>query len=228
MRAPRAAGTAALPSLCADMPCAVSSTCDNSLDAAAHRCSKFKADEYRACSLRIPGTRHMKVFDDRLYYCSSRCSEVQSKSCTDTDASRDEGHGRSSTGSRGKTLSAMSRKAKASSLASKNRAKASLAVKYALKFGLKIHEGLAENGEVISVRCLFCVHFRRESFPGGERKRKIAGTEYVFWKLFRIERFKENLYGQHTERWNVYKGLDSAAKNDLFAPRVHRSKTILK
>ena len=79
-----------------------------------------------------------------------------------------------------------------------------------MDFGLKIVERDPSTKVVVSVSCLFCVHFGREEKVGAKR-RKTTNVQY-FKKPFRVDAYKQHMIHQHPERWKEYSAMSKDDK----------------
>ena len=93
-----------------------------------------------------------------------------------------------------------------------------------IALGLKICEGDTCTKVVVSVTCLFCVHFGREDKVGA--KRKATSNIQSFKHLFRAYFYQKHMKTHHPQNWETYYALSNEQKATFFdesAPVVHRN-----
>ncbi|CAI5710255.1 unnamed protein product [Hyaloperonospora brassicae] len=99
-----------------------------------------------------------------------------------------------------------------------------------VNYGLSIASRDAATSEVVSVNCLFCIHFGREdtdtSTAQEERKRRRTENIKSFTKPFRTDNYVHHFSRQHKARWDQFKILARDQKATFFqrnAPVRHRN-----
>lgn len=85
------------------------------------------------------------------------------------------------------------------------------------KYGLKISARHPGTSHVISAVCRFCTVFGREENVGGKRART-ANVKY--FSTFRTDGYKRHLTSAHSEKWEEYKTLITAADKEQFFKSV--------
>ena len=70
---------------------------------------------------------------------------------------------------------------------------------HSVDFGLKVCERDPISKEVVSVVCLFCIHFGREEKIGAKRKPTTNAT--YFKKPFRVDVYTRHFNQQHPTHW---------------------------
>ena len=85
---------------------------------------------------------------------------------------------------------------------------------HALKFCVKICERDAATKAVVSVSCLFCIHFGREEKIGSKRNRT-TNVKY-FNRPFHIDMYRWHLVSQHPGCWEEYSELNGSKKAGFF------------
>ncbi|PTQ41741.1 hypothetical protein MARPO_0033s0135, partial [Marchantia polymorpha] len=99
-----------------------------------------------------------------------------------------------------------------------------------VNYGLSIASQDAATSEVVSVNCLFCIHFGREdtdtSTAQEERKRRRTENIKSFTRPFRTDNYVQHFSRQHKARWDPFKILARNQKATFFqrnAPVRHRN-----
>lgn len=91
-----------------------------------------------------------------------------------------------------------------------------------LLFGVIVAERRASDGEVVSVKCLFCEYLGRDAVAkgplpgGGSRKRARTISVKYFKTPFRVDNMRSHNEGQHAEKWAEYNGLGDDEKKVFF------------
>ncbi|CAK9863102.1 unnamed protein product [Sphagnum jensenii] len=85
----------------------------------------------------------------------------------------------------------------------------------------KIEFGLApiqrvQDGTIMTVQCMFCVHIGREKRNGPTVKRQRTKNVQLFQFPFRPECYKSHMQSQHTNEWAKYQTLFPADKLAYF------------
>lgn len=83
-----------------------------------------------------------------------------------------------------------------------------------LQYALRITQRDTRSSEVVSVECLFCVHYGRESKVGSKRKK--SSHVKFFTKPFRPENYRQHHLQQHPARWMQYEDSSDEEKKIFF------------
>ena len=91
-----------------------------------------------------------------------------------------------------------------------------------IAFGLKVRERDPSTKVVVSVICLFCLHFGCEDKVGA--KRKSYEQLLVFQTSICADAYQKHMKTQHPQNWETYRALSNEQKATSFdesAPVVH-------
>ena len=64
-------------------------------------------------------------------------------------------------------------------------------------YGLKVMERCKETGNVVSVRCQFCIYFRPEIDPEKPRQRAKKRTKMAWTNSFRVDMYQKHHNSEH-------------------------------
>jgi hypothetical protein len=91
---------------------------------------------------------------------------------------------------------------------------------HATKYGLKVTQRNATNGDVISVRCQFCVYFGPENVETDKtRKRAKKDTKKTWTNKFRADLYQSHLKGEHKSIWASYQICSYDDKVNFFSQK---------
>lgn len=100
-------------------------------------------------------------------------------------------------------------------------------VAWEVKYGVQVAAREAASGEVVSVKCLFCEHFGRDTVDEESRKRKRTANVLHFKKPWRGDNIASHMIKQHAVRYAEYKALSAADKARFFGARSSDSTSAL-
>ena len=73
---------------------------------------------------------------------------------------------------------------------------------------LKVSGRDPQTKAIVSVFCLFCVHFGRKDVDDGDHKRKRTRcTKFWMTEAFKTENYTSHHSGQHDEQWSAYQAM---------------------
>jgi len=91
-----------------------------------------------------------------------------------------------------------------------------------LKYGVVIAERKPNDGDVVAVKCLFCMYLGRDNVEkgplagGGSRKRARTRTVKYFRAPFRTDNMRAHNESQHSEKWEEYTSLGEDERKVFF------------
>ena len=98
---------------------------------------------------------------------------------------------------------------------------------HASKYGLKVMERCKETGNVVSVRCQFCVYFGAETDPDIPRQRAKKKTKMTWTNSFRVDRYQHHHISEHPQEWDRYQACSHDDKVKFFENKVPLQNTML-
>jgi len=97
---------------------------------------------------------------------------------------------------------------------------------HASTYGLKVMER-SNSGEVVSVRCQFCIYFGSETNPETPRQRATKTTKMAWTNSFRVDMYQKHHTRQHPSQWKRYQACCYDDKAKFFDSKVPFQNTML-
>ena len=98
---------------------------------------------------------------------------------------------------------------------------------HATKYGLKIIERSPNTGDVVSVRCQFCIYYGAED-SGKPRQRAKKDTKMTWTNSFRTDLYQKHHRHEHPNTWIMYQASSYDEKIKFFETKTPVGNTILR
>jgi len=87
-------------------------------------------------------------------------------------------------------------------------------------YGLNVMERCRDTGEVVSVRCQFCIYFGHETDPEKPRQYAKKTTKMAWTNVFRADQFQDHHLSEHPQEWERYQACSYDEKLKFFDSKV--------
>jgi hypothetical protein len=105
--------------------------------------------------------------------------------------------------------------------------KGAFLMEHVVKFGLKVMERCPNTGEVVSVRCQFCIYFGPEEDPAKPRQHAKNRTKKSWVNNWRSELYRKHHLSEHHSTWQTYDASSYQEKLVFFDNKIAFKNTIL-
>lgn len=100
-------------------------------------------------------------------------------------------------------------------------------MEHVVKYGLKVMEHCKDTGEVVSVRCQFCIYFGPEEDSAKACRHAKNRTKKTWTNNWRADLYRKHHVSEHHGTWQAYDASSHAEKLIFFENKVAFKNTIL-
>jgi hypothetical protein len=100
-------------------------------------------------------------------------------------------------------------------------------MEHVVKYGLKVMERGKDTGDVVSVRCQFCIYFGPEEYPAKARGHAKNQTKKTWTNNWRADLYRKHHVSEHHSTWQRYDASSHPEKLIFFDNKVAFKNTML-